>query len=285
MTTQRILLTGQTGYMSQRLHDFLTREGYRVDQISLRSQNWHHHTFEHYDTVIHLAALVHNNQPDATMVDYMNVNYHLTRQLAVKAKAEGVRHFIFFSTMAIYGKEGRLNQSEEINQTTEATPKTPYGISKYKAEQMLLKMHGDTFKVAILRPPMIYGKNAPGNFSKLIKLAKFVPVYPKIDNQRSVLYIETLEKYIKETIETKAYGIFHPQNAEYMSTNAAIQEMRRVMGKSTYCVKVPRFILKSIAHISIIQKIYGNLFYSQNIDGLQRKIEQDKIEITFRKTL
>ena len=153
------------------------------------------------------------------MVDYMSVNYHLTKDLAEKAKNEDVNQFIFFSTMSVFGLDGEVGKQVVINNKTITKPTTSYGISKLRAEEMLCEIQSNEFKVAILRPPMIYGESAPGNFSKLIKLSKLSPLYPRIDNQRSSVYIENLEIYVKELIENEGSGILHPQNNYYLNTN------------------------------------------------------------------
>ncbi len=83
---------------------------HQVDQINVRNQLWKSTSFKDYDVLIHTAALVHNNSPQARLSDYMQVNMLLTKQLAQKAKAEDVKQFIFMSTMAVYGKEGQVGR-------------------------------------------------------------------------------------------------------------------------------------------------------------------------------
>ncbi|MDT3995941.1 NAD-dependent epimerase/dehydratase family protein, partial [Mammaliicoccus fleurettii] len=202
-----ILITGKNGYVGNRLNDYLKAQGHVVDQINVRGNQWKALDFSKYNVVIHLAAIVHNNNPNATMVDYMNVNYHLTKELAEKAKTEGVNQFIFFSTMSVFGLDGEVGKQVIINNNTLTKPTTSYGISKLRAEEMLREIQSNEFKVAVLRPPMIYGESAPGNFSKLIKISKILPLYPRIDNQRSSIYIENLEIYINELIENEGSGI------------------------------------------------------------------------------
>lgn len=87
---KKILITGKNGYVGNRLENHLRKQGYSVDLLNVRGNDWQEINFSIYNVVIHLAAIVHNNLPSATMVDYMNINYHLTRNLAEKAKLEGV---------------------------------------------------------------------------------------------------------------------------------------------------------------------------------------------------
>src|SRR5699024_4946803 len=106
---------------------------------------------------------------------YYVVNRDLTDAVAKKAKNEGVKHFIFLSTMSVYG----LNEGI-INEHTPLKPKTHYGKSKLQAEERIKLLATDTFKVAIIRPPMIYGKGCKGNYQRLRKLALMTPVFPDI---------------------------------------------------------------------------------------------------------
>lgn len=261
-----ILITGKNGYVGNRLNDYLKAQGHVVDQINVRGNHWKALDFSKYNVVIHLAAIVHNNNPNTTMVDYMNVNYHLTKELAEKAKTEGVNQFIFFSTMSVFGLDGEVGKEVIINNNTLTKPTTSYGISKLRAEEMLHEIQSNAFKVAVLRPPMIYGESAPGNFSKLIKISNILPLYPRIDNQRSSIYIENLEIYINELIENEGSGILHPQNNYYLNTNHAIFEMRRIQDKKSLSIKLPNSLLKLFRKMSILNKLYGNLVYSRNID-------------------
>lgn len=261
-----ILITGKNGYIGNRLNDYLKAQGHVVDQINVRGNHWKALDFSKYNVVIHLAAIVHNNNPNATMVDYMNVNYHLTKELAEKAKTEGINQFIFFSTMSVFGLDGEVGKEVIINNNTLTKPITSYGISKLRAEEMLHEIQSNAFKVAVLRPPMIYGESAPGNFSKLIKLSRILPCYPRIENQRSSIYIENLKIYINELIKNESSGIFHPQNNYYLNTNHAIFEMRRIQDKKFLSIKLPSSLLKLFRKMSILNKLYGNLVYSRNID-------------------
>lgn len=261
-----ILITGKNGYVANQLNDYLKAQGNVVELINVKGNQWKELDFSKYNIVIHLAAIVHNNNPSATMLDYMNVNYHLTKELAEKAKIAGVNQFLFFSTMSVFGLEGEIDKQVIINNKTKKKPTTSYGISKLRAEETLYDIQSKEFKVVILRPPMIYGESAPGNFSKLIKLSRILPCYPRIENQRSSIYIENLKIYINELIKNESSGIFHPQNNYYLNTNHAIFEMRRIQDKKSLSIKLPNSLLKLFRKMSILNKLYGNLVYSRNID-------------------
>lgn len=280
-----ILITGKHGYVGNRLNDYLKAQGHVVDQINVRDNQWKVLDFSKYNVVIHLAAIVHNNNSNVNMVDYMNVNYHLTKELAEKAKTEGVNQFIFFSTMSVFGLDGKVGKQVIIDNNTLTKPTTSYGISKLRAEEMLRKFQSNEFKVAVLRPPMIYGESAPGNFSKLIKISKILPLYPRIDNQRSSIYIENLEIYINELIENEGSGILHPQNNNYLNTNHAIFKMRELQNKKSMSIKLPNSLLKLFGKVSIFNKLYGNLIYSKDIDDFEYTARFTNEIESYRKTI
>lgn len=267
--TRNILITGKTGYIGNALEKFFIAQGDRVERLSVRRQTWQEKDFSKFDVVIHLAALVHNNTPHARLTDYFKVNYELTKNLANLVKKAGVNKFIFLSTMSVYGEEGSLTSTVKINRYTKCNPTTYYGITKYKAETMLENLANNQFQVNIIRPPMVYGKNSPGNFSRLLKLSKINFIYPKISNQRSVIYIEDLVDHINQLINYDGTTLTHPQNKDYMDTNQTLMLMRKFNDKKPYLLEISyfKFLNKFLNKIGIIRKVYGNLVYDKDIDS------------------
>ena len=285
---KNILITWENGYVGNQFQYLMGKDGFKVERMSLRNNNWKHQSLSKYDVIIHLVALVHNNKANAKISDYMNVNFHLTKELAQKAKEDGVNHFIFFSTMSIFGLSGSLLEKCEINQFTPYNPNTPYGHSKLLAEREIRKLENDNFVINIVRPPMIYGKEAPGNFSKLIKVANISRIFPDFKNERSVIHIENLYKDLLGLVENPISGTIHPQNIEYMNTNEALSLIRKHQGKIDAIIElpIPKVIKSLLGKIEIINKVYGNLTYSKTID--LRKINRnqyDDFEQTIEKTL
>ncbi|MDN6664501.1 MAG: NAD-dependent epimerase/dehydratase family protein, partial [Tetragenococcus koreensis] len=175
---KRILITGKNSYIGRTFIDWVEEDNidYEIDTIDLKNPDWKKQDFSRYDCIIHLAAIVHKkDQEDAI---YYKVNRDLAVEVAQKAKNEGVTQFILFSTMSVYG----MNQGI-INKETKPLPKTPYGKSKLEAEKGIIKLQDENFCVSILRPPMIYGPNATGNYNRLSKLSKKINVFTKINNQ------------------------------------------------------------------------------------------------------
>lgn len=267
--SRNILITGKTGYIGNALEKFFIAQGDRVERLSVRRQTWQEKDFSKFDVVIHLAALVHNNTPHARLTDYFKVNYELTKNLANLVKKAGVNKFIFLSTMSVYGEEGSLTSTVKINRYTKCNPTTYYGLTKYKAETMLEDLANNQFQVNIIRPPMVYGKNSPGNFSRLLKLSKINFIYPKISNQRSVIYIDDLVYHINQLINYDGTTLTHPQNKDYMDTNQTLMLMRKFNDKKPYLLEISyfKFLNKFLNKIGIIRKIYGNLVYDKDIDS------------------
>ncbi|PTE27906.1 NAD-dependent dehydratase [Staphylococcus equorum] len=266
---KNVLITGLNGFVGNELQSFLEENGCNVFRISLKNNDWKFQSLSKFDVVIHLAALVHNNTPNAKMVDYMNINYHLTKQLAEKGKNDGVPQFIFLSTMSVYGLNGSLTENVQIDQSTSYKPNTAYGSSKLLAEQAIQLLIDRNYVVNIVRPPMIFGKGGPGNFAKLIKVAKLNPIFPKINNERSVIHIDNLCIHLLSLMNNLKSEITHPQNEEFMNTNSALKLIRKYSDKKIKIIEVPipKAFKNIFGKINVFNKIYGNLTYSKNIDG------------------
>ena len=255
-----ILLTGEHGYIANQLDQYLEKnDQFHISQISLRNENWKSADFSKYDVIVHLAGIVH--QPKTTQDMYQKVNYELTNELAQKAKQENVKQFIFFSTGNVYG-----NVKGKITLDTKERPDNFYGKSKLKAEIELKKMETEDFKLA----PMVYGKGCKGNYVTLAQIAKKVPIFPKIENKRSMIYIDNLCEFIKLLILNQETGIFYPQDEKLVNT----AEMVKLIAKEkNHKIVVMRFLNGFVVlgkHMpgkigSLCQKAFGDWYYDLNL--------------------
>ena len=159
--------------------------------------------FSGYDSVFHVAGIAHIKETIKNRDLYFSVNRDLAYEVAKKAKEDGVRQFVFLSTMSVYG----LNTGIIDNNTPEA-PKNAYGRSKLEAEKLIRELEAANFQVAIIRPPMVYGKGAKGNYQRLSKFAQKSPIFPDYNNQRSMLYIDNLCEFVRLIIIHVSTGIF-----------------------------------------------------------------------------
>lgn len=258
---KKVLITGKNSYIGTSVENWLLKEpdNYHVDKIDMKDGSWKEKDFSKYDVVFHVAGIAHVSS-DPKMEDlYYKVNRNLTVEAANKAKAEGVKQFIFMSSIIVYGDS--TSSKRVINRETVPTPSNFYGDSKLQAEEGIKLLESDIFKVVIVRPPMIYGKGSKGNYPKLSKLAKITPVFPDIDNERSMLHIDNLCEFIKLMIENKETGLFFPQNGEYVKTSNLVKTISKVHGKKVILTNKFNGIINLFHKISLVNKLFGNLVY------------------------
>ena len=272
---KKILITGRGSYLGNSLKAYLEAFGnhYRVDCVSLRSGDWMEQSFRGYDAVYHTAAIVHqprSKTDPGELARYRAVNRDLAVAAAKKAKEEGVRQFVFLSTMAVYGLTAAFGETVTITAQTPTVPTDNYGLSKLEAEQALLALEGPDFRVAILRPPMIYGKDCKGNFRSLVSFARRLPFFPKVPNQRSMLYVGSLNRLVQQIIDREDRGIFCPQDPEYVNTSAMVQAIAAAQGK--HLVLVPGFswAFHLLRHLTgAVDKAFGSLVYDKSLSELE----------------
>ena len=272
---KKILITGKGSYLGNSLKAYLEAFGdcYQVDCLSLRSGDWKEQSFRGYDAVYHTAAIVHqprSKDAPGELARYRAVNCDLAVDAAKKAKAEGVRQFVFLSTMAVYGLTAAFGKTVTITAQTPTAPTDNYGLSKLEAERALLALEGPDFRVAILRPPMIYGKDCKGNFRSLVSLARRLPFFPKVPNRRSMLYVGSLNRLVQQIIDREDRGIFCPQDPEYLNTSAMVQAIAAAQGK--HLVLVPGFswAFHLLRHLTgAVDKAFGSLVYDKSLSELE----------------
>lgn len=269
---KNILITGKSSYIASHLNNFLGNEHYSINLISVHDDTWQSTSFKQYDTIIHTAALVHNSTKNATSEQFDQVNCQLTLELAEKAKEEGVKHFIFLSTMSVYGlNTGHITASTLLN------PNTPYGQSKAKAEDALKALSSEEFVITIIRPPMVYGPNCKGNFKTLYKIANIAPIFPKVNNKRSAIFIDNLSAFIKIVIDNKIEGTLFPQNKDFLNTSEAVFLLAKASSKKVYISKLAGFGINLLKASPIIQKAFGSLTYDPNLPGGPNDLEYNTV--------
>ena len=273
---KKILITGVDSYVGVSVERYLGRwpEGYQVDTLDMRGDGWRDASFLGYDAVFHVAGLVHmekaKNDPEQA-ARYEKVNTVLAVDTAAKAKAEGVKQFIFMSSASVYGLTAPMGKVVMITKDTPLQPVDNYGTSKKKAEEGLRALAGDGFKLAILRPPMIYGKGCKGNYVTLAKLAKKLPVFPWVENQRSMLYMENLAEFVRLVIDDEAEGVFCPQNKEYTNTCDMVNEIAHANGKGIVLIRGFGWALKLLRPLTgMVDKAFGSLCYDFEISNYPR---------------
>lgn len=278
---KRVLITGKNSYVGNSFADWVKDDSnFIVDKISLRDNKWKELDFSIYDVVLHVAGIAHVSRDPKMEELYYKVNRDLTIEVAERAKLDRVKQFIFMSSIIVYGDNV---PGGVITRETIPNPSNFYGKSKLEAEKGLLPLENSNFKVAIVRPPMIYGKNSKGNYPKLAKLARISPIFPDIDNQRSMLHIDNLDEFIKLLIQKEDKGYFFPQNKEYVKTSEMVRVIGEVQDKKVRLVRVFNpFIKPFITKISVLNKMFGNLKYDVETEKVSKISFIDSIQLTER---
>ncbi|WP_434399827.1 NAD-dependent epimerase/dehydratase family protein [Planococcus sp. 11815] len=266
MEKKKILITGKGSYVGTNFIKWLKQwpDQYDVSEISVRGNEWKRENFGNYDTIIHVAGIAHVSADPKLEERYYKINRDLTIEVAQFAKEQGTKQFVFMSSIIVYGDGD--NVKRVIGKDTLPNPSNFYGNSKLLAEEGLKHLEDQNFKISVIRPPMIYGKNSKGNYPKLSKIAKSLPVFPEYENQRSMLHVDNLSEFIKKLVDNNESGLFFPQNAEYVKTSDLVKEISTVHNKKIFMVKTFNPLIKVlIKRINIINKVFGNLVYDQNI--------------------
>jgi UDP-glucose 4-epimerase len=271
LVVKKILITGARSFVGTSLARWLGQwpDNYTVSSVDLRGNEWRDKDFHSYDVIYHVAAIVHTKEKDANQ--YFRVNKNLAVEVAIKAKEEGVGQFIFLSTMGVYGKE-----TGAIDGQTATNPRTPYAQSKLESEGLLNALCDASFKVVILRPPLVYGRNCKGNYPKLSGLALRLPLVPTIRNQRSMIFIDNLSEFVRLAIDRELDGLFFPQNKQYVETTELMQSIARVHSKRLRLVNgLTAFVSLGIILSATIGKVFGSLTYSKDMSGGPAEFEYE----------
>lgn len=273
---RKVLITGKGSYIGEYFESYAAEhydDNLQIDTVDMLDASWREKNFSEYDIVYHVAGIAHadvGNVSDETKEKYYVVNTDLTVEVAEKAKKEGVPAFIFMSSMIVYGDSAPYGKQKIIDETTVPKPANFYGDSKLQADVAVRELAEDNFKVIVLRPPMIYGKGSKGNYPTLAKLARKLPVFPDIENQRSMLYVENLCEFLCQIMLVKQYPVneivLFPQNEEWTKTSEMVREIARANGKHIRLIKVMNLCValgkKVPGKVSdLINKAFGNNCY------------------------
>ena len=258
---KRVLITGAGSYIGTHIEAYLGRfpEQYAVTTLPMQSHAPDEYGFHGADAVVHVAAIVHRKETPDTQALYDAVNRDLAVAVAEKAKREGVKQFVLFSTMAVYGMiEGTITKE------TATDPKTQYARSKLMAERGIAPLADDAFFVTILRPPMVFGPGAKGNPARLFRLAKKLPFCPDFENRRSMVSIDTLCKAVKELLDTPRSGVFFPQEPQPVSTADLIAQMMREQGRTPKRSRLFNPAIRAARFLTTAgKKAFGDLVYEE----------------------
>ena len=263
-----VLIVGKNSYIGRHIGQYLlNREpGARVTYLSVRDDGWKEMDLSGFDAVVFAAAIVHRKDITDPEV-YHRVNAVLPFEFAKKAKAEGVRHFLFLSSAAVYGVEKGLPQTNIITAETPLKPVLPYDKSKLDAENLLLPLQGEGFLLTIVRTINVYGKDCPGNYISLfMKITKMLPVLPKayLDVKQGFVHVDSLSKLCCLALKSDRGGIYHAQDPETVSAYEILGALAKAMGlkKRSLPCHTP---VRLLPRISPVMKFFGGVAYDPEL--------------------
>jgi UDP-glucose 4-epimerase len=278
-----VLVTGASGFVGRHLAPALARNGWvvrravrrpsgRDDEVVVESigpaTDWQD-ALAGADAVVHLAARVHHQHEEHAVELYRNVNTEGTLHLARSAANFGARQFIFVSTVLVHGRsnDGRAPFRED----DVLTPRGLYGMSKAAAEAGLKNLaNGGDMSITIIRPPLVYGSGARGNFALLEKaIALGIPLpFAGIDNRRAFLSVENLTSLVMHRLSNPQakFDIFLVADNEQVSTPEFIRRLARAAGKPPRLFRMPRPLLSALLRISGRKEANDSLLGSLELD-------------------
>jgi nucleoside-diphosphate-sugar epimerase len=258
---KKILITGANSYIGTSFEKWLGQwqDEYLVETVDMIDGTWKEKDFSEYDVVFHVAGIAHIKESKENAHLYYKVNRDLVYEVAKKVKLEGIKQYIFLSSMSVYGMETGV-----IGKDTVTAPKSNYGKSKLQAEELIAPLGEPDFKIAVLRPPMIYGEGCKGNYVRLEKFALKSPIFPDIKNKRSMIYIDNFCEFVKQIIDDCSMGLFLPQNEEYVCTSDMVKAIADIHGKKIYMTKLFNPLLR-VLKVSTVNKVFGDLVYEKEM--------------------
>lgn len=284
---KNILITGADSYVGTSVEKWLAeRNGeYHIDTLDMRDDKWKLFDFSVYDTVFHVAGIAHVSTDPSMETLYYKVNRDLTIETAKMAKLAGVKQFIFMSSGIVYGNSSDFGKDMMITKDTVPNPENFYGKSKIQAEEGIEKLRDVSFKVVILRPPMIYGPGCKGNYNQLAKFGKKLPLFPKVNNRRSMLFITNLCEFVRLMIDNNEDGLFFPSNEGYISTGDMVGMIAESNGRKIHMTRFfnPLLLLLS-KFMRIVNKAFGSFAYDSKMTAYKENYRMFDFYESIKKT-
>ena len=263
---RNVLIIGKKSYIGESFKKWLEKypHDYKGDIVSSLNYEWKNADFTKFDTVVDFAGIAHINNITEDMRDlFYSVNRNLSIEIAAWSKEHKVKHFIFFSSMNVYG-----DYCELITDRTKVNPSSFYGDSKLQGDLGIQKLADEQFVVSILRPPFVYGKGCSGNYNTISKIAKKTPVFPTYQNKKSMIYIDNLCEFVRLIINDKAAGIFTPQNKELVSTADIVKEIAKCNQHKIWFTSLFNWSIKpTCALIRLVRRAFANDCYDLSLSN------------------
>ena len=227
--------------------------------------------FQDISVVVHLAARVHIMHDKALdpLNEFRRVNVEGTEALARAAAVQGLRRFVFVSSVKVNGESttGRPFSEGDV-----PAPQDPYAVSKWEAEEALRRVSAETgLEVAIVRPPLVYGPGVRANFLRLMGLVKRgLPLpLPDTKNRRSLIGVENLADCLVRCVThpEAANHTFMVSDGEDVSTRELVSRLAPLLGRSAWFLPVSERALRLVARLAGKEAAVERLLGSLEIDS------------------
>ena len=264
---KKVLITGANSFVGMNIERWLmkTPEEFSVDTVDTMNDVWKQADFSQYDAVFNVAGIAHVDPKPEMAPLYYKVNRDLAIEIAKWAKDHGVKQYIYMSSKIVYHASKSL-KGDVVTKNTTPNPNDFYGDSKLQAEKGLRELETDTFKICILRPPMIYGPNNKGNLPRLAWLGTKVPVCPAWHNKRSMLHVDNLAEFVKQLILRDMSGTFFPQNSEYADTVELVRYFADKNNKKVWITGLLNpFVWLGGFFLKPVCKMFSSSYYEQDM--------------------
>lgn len=278
-----LLLTGASGFIGSNVRAQMP-DSIRVTPLSVRNDDWRNADFSKFDAVLHAAGIAHVLDGSMMGEAYHEVNCVRTLEIAEKAKKAGVGLFVFLSSIIVFGAPTPAGVHAPITPQTAPNPENAYGKSKLDAENGLRAMEADSFRVAILRLPMVYGRGCKGNYTRLASLARKCPLFPAFDNRRSMLYIENLTSLIAKIVFDCPSGTYHPRDGVSRSTGEIARAICAAHGKKCVQTRLLAPAVRLMGKGGIVRRAFGDQEYASDMPDYPANYRAFDFESAIRKT-
>ena len=262
----RILVIGKDSYIGNHIDEWLTSHGHQVAQLDVLDDGWRRYDYSVYDSIVHVAGIVH--QPKCSDWElYRRVNADMPIAIAKMAKEQGVKQYVFFSTMGVYGV-GKQLKPNIIAENTPLNAAGMYARSKLMAEKGLQELNEATFKVVCVRPPSVYGKGCRGGYiTGFASIVRRLPILPKAyeNVKQSFIYIDNLSELVRLIVEKQLKGVFCPQDDKSINANELLEYLSLGIGKKYRDSRWLGLLVKSLRFLPVVKKAYGGVEYAQSL--------------------
>lgn len=299
-TQKKVLITGAGSYIGESFRQYAKNHysALVIDELDLLNSSWKARDFSKYDIIYHVAGIAHSDVGIAdnnTKKMYYAVNTDLAVEVCKKAKSEGVKEFVFMSSMIVYGDSYSYRKMRIVDKDTIPSSSNFYGDSKLQADVAVRELSTDKFKVIVLRPPMVYGSGSKGNYQKMFNIAKKTPLFPRVDNKRSMIHIDNLCEFLCQVMLIKDVKlnsiVLMPQNSEWANTSEIVEIIANDNGNKIKLCRPLKHVVTVLSKApgktgKLVNKAFGNLVYDHEM-SIYSGIDYQKISMkeSFKKRL